>query len=267
MKLVSRLAVNKRYPNPLLFVHGICCGSWIWEWNYLPYFSSLGYDTHAINLTGHYLNQPPPDFDRLGTSDFLKDLDEVIAELPSPVVIGHSAGGFLLQKCLERHSLKGAILFASVGPNGLEREVLTRRAFLHLSTVLSNLISRKRWFLYFSPEAVRQTMFCRYSAITEPEVQRILSLVRNDSHRWVTELAFGLVKCHVPQNGSTPILVVAPQQDYFITPRQYEAMARRYSASIYRVERTGHAVQLESAWKQVAEIIHKWIQETVLPGK
>ena len=104
---------------PLLFVHGAYVGGWCWAENFLPYFAELGYRTHAIDLYRHSrgrLRFTP----HASLSDYIEEIESSIASLgESPVLIGHSMGGYLVQKYIAQRSAPAAILMASVPPQGL----------------------------------------------------------------------------------------------------------------------------------------------------
>ena len=52
-------------------------------------------------------------------ADFVDDVESVANGLPSrPVVVGHSMGGFVVQKYLESHDAPAAVLVASAPPSG-----------------------------------------------------------------------------------------------------------------------------------------------------
>ena len=63
----------------LLFVHSSGHGSWMWK-NFLCYFAKRNYDSWAINLRGHYLSDPVPDWAAVGLLEYLDDLDLAVEE-------------------------------------------------------------------------------------------------------------------------------------------------------------------------------------------
>lgn len=110
---------------PLLFVHGAYAGAWCWEEHFLPYFSSLGYDCHALSLRGHGKSDGHNALHYHGIDDYVSDLRQVVETLPiEPVLIGHSMGGMVIQKYLERYSAPAVVLMASVPATGLSASVL-----------------------------------------------------------------------------------------------------------------------------------------------
>jgi pimeloyl-ACP methyl ester carboxylesterase len=87
---------------PLLFLHGVGGGHHAWEAQ-LPYFSSLGYPSHAWDQPG-YGHSPmiePYDLERVSAS--LARLIESVGEGEPVVLIGHSMGGLIAQETYVRH--------------------------------------------------------------------------------------------------------------------------------------------------------------------
>jgi pimeloyl-ACP methyl ester carboxylesterase len=96
----------------ILFVHGAYTGSWMWS-KYIPYFVREGRRCYVMNLRGHYKSRGM-DLSRVTFEDYLKDVEEVIAEIgETPVVIGFSMGGILCQKLAEKLTYAGLVLIDS----------------------------------------------------------------------------------------------------------------------------------------------------------
>ncbi|MBI2960558.1 MAG: alpha/beta fold hydrolase, partial [Betaproteobacteria bacterium] len=144
------------YP-PLLFVHGAFAGAWCWSEHFMPYFAQAGFRCYAVSLRGHGASHGREGLALHSVANYADDLEEVIAHIgAAPVVIGHSMGGFVAQKYLERAALPGAVLLASVPPQGLLNASLNL-ALLRpkLFSELNGLISEGRASL----EAMRESLF------------------------------------------------------------------------------------------------------------
>ena len=112
---------------PILFVHGAWHGAWCWDEHFLDYFAEQGYRSVALSLRGHGNSTAPKSMRLCSIADFVDDIDTVATSLPEPpVVIGHSLGGFVVQKYLESHDAPAAVLLASAPVSGITKFLLRR---------------------------------------------------------------------------------------------------------------------------------------------
>src|ERR1700733_13427535 len=90
------------HPHPLLFVHGAFQGAWSWDVHFLDFFTDRGFRVIAPSLRGHGSSSGGQPL-RLGSiSGFVDDVSSIANTLaPQPIPIGHSMGGFVVQKYLE----------------------------------------------------------------------------------------------------------------------------------------------------------------------
>ena len=120
LEVLSCEPKERRHAAPLLFVHGAFAGAWVWDEHFLPCFAAKGYSAHAVSLRGHGGSAGHERIDWYSIHDYVEDVAEVVADLAAaPVLIGHSMGGFVVQKYLERHAVPAAVLMCSVPPQGL----------------------------------------------------------------------------------------------------------------------------------------------------
>jgi len=142
---IIQLPATRTHKTPLLFQHGAWHGAWCWQ-QWMDYFSSLGYEVHAISLPGHGNSSTNKGHINFYTfKDYVQTLAaEVETISPRPVVIGHSLGGAILQKYLESHQLPGAVLLATLPANGLLPMSFRLTKMRPLVTVAGML----RWNLY-----------------------------------------------------------------------------------------------------------------------
>ena len=120
LEVICRAPAGAARPTPLLFVHGAYTAAWCWDENFLPWFAEQGYAAYAVSLSGHGASRGRAYLDSFSIADYVADVAEVADKLPSPpVLIGHSMGGMVIQKYLEKFSVPGAVLMSSVPPQGL----------------------------------------------------------------------------------------------------------------------------------------------------
>jgi pimeloyl-ACP methyl ester carboxylesterase len=124
LEVIDKGRCSESHPAPLLFVHGAWHAAWCWDENFLGFFADKGYRAVALSLRNHG-NNDKNNLRKLSVADLVSDVASVANDLPAePVVIGHSMGGFVVQKYLEKHSAPAGVLLASVPVSGASRVLL-----------------------------------------------------------------------------------------------------------------------------------------------
>lgn len=247
-------------PVALLFVHGAWHGAWCWREHFLPYFARHGYRSHAFDLRGHGGSDGGERLRRTGIAHYVADVDRVVRELDAPpVIIGHSMGGFVVQKYLEAHRAPAAVLLASVPPSGGMRAVM-RLLRRHPLAVLKANATMTLYHVISKPHLAREAFFSHDMA--DKKLQAYSSMLQNESYRaFLNMLAFGLPR---PQRVRTPMLVLGAERDTFFTRKEVEDTGRAYgtTATFFRM---AHDMMLEDGWRDVADHIMDWL-DTTLPN-
>src|ERR1700742_2653197 len=100
-------AGNPTRPQPVIFVHGGCGGSWTWQY-FLPFFAEAGWDCHALNWYNHGGSDAHPTNALVsrGIADVTEEIALVAGQFDTPpILIGHSMGGMAVQKYAESHAV------------------------------------------------------------------------------------------------------------------------------------------------------------------
>jgi pimeloyl-ACP methyl ester carboxylesterase len=179
------------------------------------------------------------------------------AQLPTqPVLVGHSMGGFVVQKYLERHTAAGAILVQSVPPTGVLRATL-RIARHHPVQFAKVNLSWRLAPLVATPELVRDLFFS--ASTPDKQVNMCYQRIQDESYRaFLDMLALDLVKAR--QVNRVPMLVVGAEDDAILSPREIRHTAAVYGAEVEIYPSMGHDMMLEPGWPAVAERIHTWLE-------
>ena len=120
LEMISKYPLKSAHPIPLLFIHGTLHTASCWDVYFLDYFAQHGYAAYAVNLRGHGKSEGREKLRWTRIADFVEDVANVVQQLPSPpILIGHSMGGFIIQKYLEDHDAPAAVLLSSASPAGL----------------------------------------------------------------------------------------------------------------------------------------------------
>ena len=257
LELISRQPVERRHPTPLLFVHGMMHGAWCWDAHFLDYFANQGFAAHAVDLRGHGDSEGRENLRWTRIADFVEDVADTVRRLPDPpVLIGHSMGGFILQKYLEDHDAPGAVLLSSPPPTGLLGTIVRiarRRPFVFAR---ANLTFSLRPVIA-TPELAREAFFS--ADIPDDELRAAWSRMQDESYRALLDMmALDLPR---PAKVRSPLLVLGVARDNMLRPSEIEATARAYHTQYEIIPDVAHNSMLEPRWQTVAERILAWVSE------
>ncbi len=263
-----KLEVIKRLPPkgcgnkpPLLFVHGAFAGAWCWDEHFLPYLASQGYPAYALSLRGHGNSQGH--LYTASLADYVDDVANVVDSLgleQAPVLIGHSMGGMVVQKYIERYPVQAAVLMNSVPPNGLACSImymsLTDPLLLHQLSLMQNISP-----LFASPDAMRRALFS--PGFPEEKLARFFENAQGESAR----ISLDLLGWDLPNPFNRPkvnMLVLGAEDDAFFPPSIVKLTATAYQAQVHIFEHIAHAMMLEEDWQKVANYLVNWLDAVVV---
>lgn len=172
-----------------------------------------------------------------------------------PVVIGHSMGGYVVQKYLERHQAPAAILVASIPVTGtlpltfrLLRDVPLD--FLKTSLMLNG------WYIVSTPEKAQRHFFCADMPLAE--VKRHHARMNGESLRILLDGSF--FNRPSPQKiQPTPMLVIAAENDAVFTLDEHRKTAQAYGTTVEIFPGMAHDMMLERDWEKAAGSIASWL--------
>ncbi len=254
-EMITRKPATQKYKTPLLFVHGMWHGAWCWDEFFLPFFAEAGWHVTALSLRGHAGSEGR--IQGSGIMDYVHDVEEAVKTLPTPpVLIGHSMGGFIVQKFLERNSAPAGVLLASAPPYGVWNG--TWLVFKHSPLTLLKILTRFRLApVVETPESARWAFFSE--DMPREQYLKYHARMNDESFRMYLDL-LGLNLAH-PKRIKTPLLVLGAQNDTVISNGDVEKTARAYNTSAEIFPDMAHDMMLEKGWKSVAERIDKWLGE------
>jgi alpha-beta hydrolase superfamily lysophospholipase len=241
-----------------LFVHGSWHGAWCWEEHFLDWFAERGFVVAALDLRGHGSSPARGWFKTRRMRHYVADVAEVAATFDTPpIVVGHSMGGMVVQKYLEKHGAPAAVLLASGPPRGVIGVTL-RVARRHPLTFLR---ANATWSLYplvEDPDDARELFFGR--GTDEVTTLGYTSRLQDESYfAFLDMLVLDLPK---PKRVSTKVLVLGGDQDTIFPPPDVHRTATAYGTEAVMFD-GAHDLMLEPCWPQVAETIADWIRSRV----
>ncbi|MDR2924937.1 MAG: alpha/beta hydrolase [Azoarcus sp.] len=239
---------------PLLFVHGAYLGGWCWEEHFLPWFAERGWDAHAVSLSGHGNSRGREHLDSLSIDNYVSDIIEAVDLLPvPPILIGHSMGGMVVQKYLERAAAPAVVLMASVPPQGL---IYSALGLLFTAPQLLGDLNRIMGGGEPSADSLRDALF--HQPVTAEKLDRYWKHSQAESHRAIWDMTLYNLP-HTARVYRAPMLVLGAQYDSLISPGQVQMTADAYGTHPEIFLNMGHAMMLERDWEQVAVRIDEWL--------
>ena len=255
LETITRTPNNQTHATPLLFIHGMWHGAWCWDETFLPFFAEHGYRAAALSLRGHAGSEGKIWGSKI--SDYVKDVEQVARTFDTPpVIIGHSMGGFLVQKYLEKYEAPAAVLLASNPHYGLW-PTFFRIAAQRPLAVLKVLAQLRLYPIVETPEAARWALFSK--AMPNEQLLKYHAKMNDESFRMFMDL-LGLNLAN-PKKIKTPLLILGAEYDNAITPDQVHATARAYGVQAEIFPDMAHDMMLEAGWRSVAERILIWLNE------
>ena len=256
LELIQKGSSSESHPVPLLFVHGAWHAAWCWDEHFLDFFAERGYGCYAPSLRGHGASAGRERLRRAGIQDYVRDVAQTAAELPTqPVLVGHSMGGFVVQKYLENHNAAGAILVAAVPPSGVVRITLHIARRHPVQFVKANA-SLRLAPVVATPELVGELFFS--GSTPDEQVNAYHQRVQDESYRAFLDMLF-LNLVNTKHVNRVPMLVLGAEHDTIVSQREIRRTAAVYGADAEIFPDMGHDMMLESGWQPVAERIAGWL--------
>lgn len=255
LEIISKHPRAKTHTTPLLCVHGAWHGAWCWE-NFLPYFAEHGYEAHALSLRGHG-NSDGKDAIRWYSSprDYVADVAQVVNSMSTPpVLIGHSLGGYVVQKYLESQSTPAGVLLASIPPAGITGMFL-RMLKRHPASTLKSLVLLDAWYMMSTPALAKDAFFS--DDYPDEKFLEYYACIQTESFRIALEASF----LNLPRPGRirTPLLVIGAEKDRLFTVSEQRKTARVYNTEAIIYPQMAHNMMLEPGWQTVADQILNWL--------
>lgn len=255
LEILSARPQGEARRTPLLFVHGAHAGAWCWQEHFLPYFAEQGWAAYAVSLSGHGGSPGHEYLDALSIGDYVRDLREAIATLPeAPVLIGHSMGGFVVQKLLETQSAPAAVMMCAVPPGGMWSSALglaMRRPGLLFD------LNRLAGGGQIGPHALVEAMF--HQALPPELLERYFQRMHRESQRAVWDM-LGFALPHAHREHCAHVMVMGAAEDALIATAGVRQTAALWGVEPLIVPGIGHGMMLEPGWRAAAEPLQRWLQ-------
>lgn len=258
--LLEILERRASVPNGLplvLFIHGAWQAAWCWE-HYTGAFNEVGFDCFAVSLRGHGGSGNSKSLRWTRIRDYVEDVEQAVAGLDqAPIIIGHSMGGLVTQKYLEKHAVPAAVLLASVPTSGVLRTTL-QVARNHPMAFLKTNLTMRLFPIVGSREMAESILFCPQTDAAV--VDAVWPRLQDESYMAYLDMMFFALPA--PRKVQTPMLVIGGERDRLFTEQEMKKTAAAYGADLQMFPNS-HQPMLEMNWRDSASAIIEWITTTL----
>lgn len=247
----------------ILFIHGMFLNPKSWS-PWITYFENLGYTCEAPAWPLHegdpaeLRRNCPAGLGTLGLAEVLSHYEQIVRnESVSPIVIGHSMGGLIVQKLASAEVIRAGVGICSVAPN---RMLSLDWGFLRNSASITNPFAGDEPF-EMTPELFHQNFA---NTLGEAHSNAAYHEFAMHESRQVLRDIMGDVGHIDMDHPHSPLLLVGAEKDEIIP----NTLVRR-NAHAYQDERShheyieytgrGHFICGEPGWEEVAERIANWL--------
>ena len=250
----------------IVFIHGLAENSQSWQ-AWLPLFQAQGYTCYAPDYPYHQGNPQElrnninPALGKLNFSQVLQHYEAFLdsLQLEKPILIGHSMGGLIVQKLVEKQRASLGICLTSAPPAKVST---TKFSFLKANLAIVSpskgnkvFLASPKWFHYSMANTLsRNESNELYQAFWVPESRNIPRSSRKKAGR------INFKQAHAP------LLFIAAEKDH-ITPaklnrKNHRAYKDKNSICDFKsFENRSHLLAAEPNWEQVVSYVQTWIQE------
>lgn len=243
----------------ILLVHGAWHGAWCWERQFAPWLRERGHPVETLDLPRH--GQPGPR--RIGfpsIRDYVDAVESTVERSAQPVIVaGHSMGGFVVQKLMERRpaNLAGAALFAAAPPQGVLGVVLHLLQTRPID-LLRSVAGLDLYHLVREPRFA-QAMF--YSAGLDAQtVRQYWQPLQNESFRAFLDMLLLDLPRPSRADPALPKWIVGGELDRIFPPEVVHRTARSYGVDAHLYAGMAHNLMLDKGWQDVAADFSTWVQ-------
>ena len=230
---------------PIVLIHGAWHGPWCWD-DVAAELRSRGHEVQAVTLPGH---DRPGDPRRIWNriSQYVDAVDTAVAGLSAaPMLVGHSMGGYTVQRYLEAKTAAAGVLVASVPWRGTLRpnlRAIRRRPGPTLLAAVTLDYSR----MVADADLVRELFFSPQTP--DDVVTSTVDRLRNESALAVNTMAFRRIR---PGKITTPMFVIGAEGDAVFSVAEQRELGEAYGVEADIVA-GGHDLMLDTTWPMLAD--------------
>lgn len=253
LELIRASSMRETKRGSILLIPGAYHGAWAFEHNLLPFFAQEGFDVYAMSLRGHGFSDGKAQVMEASFDDYVRDVETILKHIGGkPIVIGHSLGGLLVRRVIERQAVQAAVLLATPTPRSMREGALKLMLNFPLA-VLKFVLSGDPDVIYRDEAVVRKLLF---NGANDSVTNHALSMLLKESESKriindVQKLQF--------QRVDVPLFAIAGEADMGVPEDAIREAASDYQGRMKLVSQGAHEFFLMPSWEDSARCIAQWL--------
>jgi pimeloyl-ACP methyl ester carboxylesterase len=257
LEILTTPSVSTHKKGTIIFCHGAWHDARCWQPTMMPYFAEQGYDCIALSYRNHGKSEANGSLKFRRIHEYVADVQSVVETIEGKVIlIGHSMGGLVVQKYLEKYPnrITKAVLLCSVPPHGVWRVTLKNALRYPIRFLKVNLL----WTLYPFVDTLEMFRMHFYTeGVPETELKDLHSQIQDESFLAFLDMLF----LDLPKVSKikTPVQVIGGGKDYIFPPADVLKTAKAYNTEAFILEGETHNLFLEKNWREAADAIKTFL--------
>ena len=262
------MTADQQAPQTIVLIHGFWVTPRSWE-PWVERYERQGHRVLAPAYPGlevevEALNADPAPIERLTVPAIVEHLESVIAGLDDPILIGHSAGGVMVQLLLDRGHGSAGVAINSAPTEGVR--VVPLSQLRSTFEVLKNPANRHR-AVGFSFEQWNYAFTNGFPEEQARELYERLHVPASGGIFWANVLANvkpGRQETWVDYRNDdrAPLLFISGSEDHLMPPSVQRSNAKHYGSDtvteVKEYEGRAHLLPAQEGWEEVADDALAW---------
>lgn len=244
-----------------------------WEY-FVSYFEARGYSCTAPewpyrNASVRELREnTPPEVAEIGVLELTDHFESIIRAMDdAPILVGHSLGGLIVQKLLDRGVGSAGVVLDSVAPEGVlavDWTVLKANSsvlfkWMGWEKVQTMTLAEFQYaFTNTLPQAQQEAFYDRYVVPESGRVFFQIAFAQLDPHH--------ATRVNFKNNDRAPLLLIAGEKDHLVPAHITKSNYDHYKHSTAQTnfvefkDRT-HLLMAQDGWQEIAGYIDTWLEQ------
>tara|TARA_Y100001960_G_scaffold43525_1_gene43121 strand:+ start:3014 stop:3790 length:777 start_codon:yes stop_codon:yes gene_type:complete len=244
--------------HPILFLHGAYCDSWVWQENFLEYFTSKGFDCYTVDFE---VEQSLFTMCPTTLATYVNQVLDAIKKIgKTPIIVGHSMAGAVMQKLYQQHQIEfPAWILMTPAParnfHESSQEMLMNNPMLFSQMYMLQMLGKN----FVSPTLAKHALFSK--EFDDKKAESYIPLVKGMPNTVVADI----MMMNIPDRDlqvNFPVLLQAATQDNLISDKNIKTVEKTFGIKAKYYE-SGHAIMLDNQWQESADDIVEFIEKNV----